>query len=133
MDPDAGSIRLDGRDWAGMKQRELRPLRQGMQMVFQDSLGSLDPRQTVGTLLSTPLKVHGVRGREVRRQRVLDIVARVGLPEAALARYPHEFSGGQRQRIGIARALVLRPQLVVCDEPVSAIPAPDSRSGSCWA
>ena len=106
MDPDAGSIRLDGRDWAGMKQRELRPLRQGMQMVFQDSLGSLDPRQTVGTLLSTPLKVHGVRGREVRRQRVLDIVARVGLPEAALARYPHEFSGGQRQRIKKALSYV---------------------------
>ncbi len=121
VEPSSGSIRLGGQELTTLRPAALRPIRRRMQMVFQDALGSLNPRQTVGTLLETPLKVHGVRGRAVRRAQVRDMMARVGLPPSALDRYPHEFSGGQRQRIGIARALVLRPELIVCDEPVSAL------------
>jgi len=119
--PSAGSIRLDGVDIARMEQSELVPLRRRFQMVFQDPFASLNPRKTIGALLDTPLKVHGVRSAAERRRRVAEIVERVGLPASALQRYPHEFSGGQRQRIGIARALVLRPELIICDEPVSAL------------
>jgi peptide/nickel transport system ATP-binding protein len=121
LDPVEGSIRLSGHDISEIGQHALLPYRRRMQMVFQDPFGSLNPRQTVATLLATPLKVHGRGTRSERRRRVRDIIARVGLPEDALDRYPHEFSGGQRQRIGIARALVLEPELIVCDEPVSAL------------
>ena len=121
LKPAEGSIRLQGHDISDLGQHALRPYRKRMQMVFQDPYGSLNPRQTVGRLLETPLKVHGIRGRAPRRTRVHEIIARVGLPITALDRYPHEFSGGQRQRIGIARALVLQPDLIVCDEPVSAL------------
>jgi len=119
--PSSGRILLEGRDIAQVSQTELAPLRRRFQMVFQDPFASLNPRQTIGTLLETPLKVHGMRARHERHLRVRDILERVGLPSNALQRYPHEFSGGQRQRIGIARTLVLRPELVICDEPVSAL------------
>ncbi len=119
--PSDGTIRLDGEAISQLDERSLRPVRRSVQMVFQDPFGSLNPRQRIGTILDTPLKVHGVRDPEERRRRILDIAGKISIPPEALQRYPHEFSGGQRQRIGIARALVLNPKLVVCDEPVSAL------------
>ena len=116
-----GSICLDGADITHLGERALAPHRRRMQMIFQDPFGSLNPRQTIRTVLDTALKVHRLGDRAQRRTLTEEIVARVGLPAGSLDRYPHEFSGGQRQRIGIARALVLRPALIVCDEPVSAL------------
>ena len=116
-----GAIELDGADITGLGDGAMAPHRRKIQMIFQDPFGSLNPRQTVGTLLDTALKVHHLGDRAERRARLQEIVARVGLPADSLDRYPHEFSGGQRQRIGIARALILRPALIVCDEPVSAL------------
>jgi len=119
--PTAGRIEIDGEDISTLDQKALRPYRRRLQMVFQDPFASLNPRHTIGDILAAPLVVHGQGDAAERQRRVESLIDRVGLPRSALARYPHEFSGGQRQRIGIARALILQPELIVCDEPVSAL------------
>lgn len=121
VEPSSGRITFKGADVTAMTSSELRGIRRRIQMIFQDPFASLNPRQTVRTILTGPLKVHGIGDRARQREIVEAIVTQVGLPADSLDRYPHEFSGGQRQRIGIARALVLEPELVVCDEPVSAL------------
>ncbi|SET53705.1 ABC transporter ATP-binding protein [Geodermatophilus poikilotrophus] len=122
VEPTAGQVLFDGTDVASLRGEALRTMRRRMQMVFQDPLGSLDPRQDVESLLSEPLRAHGLGGgRAGIATRVRELLDAVGLPTAALRRYPHEFSGGQRQRIGIARAISLEPDLLIADEPVSAL------------
>jgi oligopeptide/dipeptide ABC transporter ATP-binding protein len=120
-DPTDGRIIFDGTDISRMGAGELRRHRRGMQMIFQDPSASLDPRMTVGSIVSEPLNIYGVGTKEERRQRVRDLLRVVGLNAYFTNRYPHEFSGGQRQRIGIARSLALNPDLIICDEPVSAL------------
>ncbi|MDU6748756.1 MAG: ATP-binding cassette domain-containing protein, partial [Bradyrhizobium sp.] len=121
VEPSGGRILFDGEDLTALPERALRSRRKRLQMVFQDPFASLNPRQTIGEILSAPLAVHGVKSRAERQRRVDDILARVGLPPDSARRYPHEFSGGQRQRISVARAVVLEPSFVVLDEPTSAL------------
>jgi peptide/nickel transport system ATP-binding protein len=117
-----GSITFDGIDLTALPPEQLRAMRQRMQMIFQDPVSSLDPRQNVESILTEGLAAHGIGGnRAERRELICETLDAVGLPRWALSRYPHEFSGGQRQRIGIARALALRPALIIADEPVSAL------------
>jgi peptide/nickel transport system ATP-binding protein len=121
LTPTSGQITYDGQDISAWRERRLRPLRRDVQMIFQDPYSSLNPRRPVGTIISEPLRILGLADKDERRQRVREVMRRVGLNPEHYNRYPHEFSGGQRQRIGIARAVVLNPSLIVADEPVSAL------------
>src|SRR4051812_29894442 len=119
LEPTSGVVRFDGQDISRLSQRQLRPLRREMQIIFQDPYSSLNPRKSVGQIIGEPFAIH--KTEKDSKNRVRELLGRVGLSPEHYNRYPHEFSGGQRQRIGIARALALQPKLIVCDEPVSAL------------
>ncbi len=121
LEPTSGTIEFEGRDVTKVGGEELRKLRRQVQMVFQDPYGSLNPRHPVGAIIAAPFQIQGITPEGGVKKAVQDLMERVGLNPEHYNRYPHEFSGGQRQRIGVARAVALKPQLVVCDEPVSAL------------
>jgi len=120
-DATEGSIEFEGRDITHLTGRQLRELRRDMQMIFQDPYASLNPRKTVGSIIGDPFRLHRIVPRDKIKGEVQQLMELVGLNPEHYNRYPHEFSGGQRQRIGVARSLALRPKLIVCDEPVSAL------------
>jgi oligopeptide/dipeptide ABC transporter ATP-binding protein len=121
IEPTGGTIAFDGADITALGAKAMRPKRRAMQIIFQDPYGALNPRMSVEDIIMEPLVIHGAKADAATRALVADMLRLVGLPQRAASRFPHEFSGGQRQRIGIARALALKPRLVVCDEPVSAL------------
>jgi len=121
LQPTGGSVRFQGEEIADLPDERMRTMRRHLQIIFQDPYASLNPRMTIGDLLLEPMRVHGIGSEAERAERVAELLQVVGLLPEHARRYPHQFSGGQRQRIGIARALTVRPELIVCDEPVSAL------------
>jgi oligopeptide/dipeptide ABC transporter ATP-binding protein len=121
IEPDGGTVRFDGIDLLSLSAQELRRRRRDMQIIFQDPYASLNPRMTIRTIVGEPFAIHGIARGSERDDQVANLLKTVGLDPSVMSRYPHEFSGGQRQRIGIARALALKPKLIVADEPVSAL------------
>jgi peptide/nickel transport system ATP-binding protein/oligopeptide transport system ATP-binding protein len=122
LEPTSGTVQFEGQDISHLSPRQIKPLRKEIQMIFQDPYSSLNPRKTVGSIISEPFKIHGLKeGTGERKRTVQELMEQVGLNPEHYNRYPHEFSGGQRQRIGVARAIALQPKLIIADEPVSAL------------
>ncbi len=121
LNPDSGSIQFEGREISGLNEKQFKPMRRKMQMIFQDPYSSLNPRMTVAQSIAEGVRIAGITDKERLRRRIESLLDMVGMPKASADRYPHEFSGGQRQRVGIARALSVSPRLILCDEPISAL------------
>ena len=121
LEPTGGTVQFDGHDISHLSRAKMRPLRRDIQMIFQDPYSSLNPRHNIGTIITAPMEIQGIKPAGGTKKRVQELLELVGLNPEHYNRFPHEFSGGQRQRIGVARALALQPKLIVCDEPVSAL------------